>query len=89
MDAARRTALMHEAFRRVRDNVYTIPLHRQVIPWAARAGVHVVHRADNVLEGRGCASTDISMLGWPCGRKTTKCRGHRRLRVGVRERMRP
>ena len=50
MDAERRSALMHEAFRRVRDNVYTIPLHRQVIPWAARAGVHVVHRADNVLE---------------------------------------
>ena len=50
MDAARRTSLIHDAFRRVRDNVYTIPLHRQVIPWAVRKGVNVVHRADNVLE---------------------------------------
>jgi peptide/nickel transport system substrate-binding protein len=50
MDAAKRTSLIHDAFRRVRDNVYTIPLHRQVIPWAVRKGVDVVHRADNVLE---------------------------------------
>jgi peptide/nickel transport system substrate-binding protein len=26
-----------------------IPLHFQVIPWAARANVHVIHRADNRL----------------------------------------
>ena len=25
----------------------TIPLHRQVIPWAARKNVSAVHRADN------------------------------------------
>jgi len=50
MDAGRRTSLIHEAFRRVRENVYTIPLHRQVIPWALRKGVQVVPRADNVLE---------------------------------------
>jgi peptide/nickel transport system substrate-binding protein len=50
MDAARRTELIHEAFRRVRENVYTIPLHRQMIPWAVRTGVHALHRADNVLE---------------------------------------
>jgi len=50
MAAARRTTLIHEAFRRVRENVYTIPLHRQVIPWAARSSVHPVHRADNVVE---------------------------------------
>jgi peptide/nickel transport system substrate-binding protein len=30
--------------------VHTIPLHRQVIPWAARSPVEVVHRADNWLE---------------------------------------
>jgi peptide/nickel transport system substrate-binding protein len=42
--------LIHDAYRRVRDNVYTIPQHRQVIPWAVRKGVDVVHRADNVLE---------------------------------------
>jgi peptide/nickel transport system substrate-binding protein len=50
MDGARRTALIHQAFRRVREQVYTIPLHRQVIPWAARSGVRPVHRADNVVE---------------------------------------
>ena len=50
MSDARRTTLIHQAFRRVRENVYTIPLHRQVIPWAARAGVHPVHRPDNVVE---------------------------------------
>jgi peptide/nickel transport system substrate-binding protein len=50
MDPARREDLVHDAFRRVREQVYTIPLHRQVIPWAARAGVSAVHRADNVVE---------------------------------------
>jgi peptide/nickel transport system substrate-binding protein len=50
MDPAKRRAMMLEAFKRVRENVYTIPLHRQMIPWAARSNVHVVHRADNVVE---------------------------------------
>ena len=50
MDPAKRSKLMLEAFRRVREQVYTIPLHRQMIPWAARSGVHAVHRADNVVE---------------------------------------
>jgi peptide/nickel transport system substrate-binding protein len=27
-----------------------LPLHRQVIPWAARSNVRVVHRADNWVE---------------------------------------
>ena len=50
MDPAKRAALMEQALRRVRDNVYTIPLHRQVIPWAVRKGVTVFHRPDNYLE---------------------------------------
>jgi peptide/nickel transport system substrate-binding protein len=50
MDPIRRRARMLEAFQRVRENVYTIPLHRQIIPWAVRANVHAVHRADNVVE---------------------------------------
>jgi len=50
MDAARRAALMEQALQRVRTNVYTIPLHRQVIPWAVRKGVTVFHRPDNYLE---------------------------------------
>ena len=50
VDATKRRAMMGEAFARVRDNLYTIPLHRQVIPWAVRANVKVVHRPDNVVE---------------------------------------
>ena len=30
--------------------VNLIPLHRQVIPWASRSNVTVVHRADNYLQ---------------------------------------
>ena len=49
MDDTKRGALLASAAGRVRDQAYLIPLHRQVIPWAARAGTSVVHRADNVL----------------------------------------
>ncbi|MGE5094425.1 MAG: ABC transporter substrate-binding protein [Betaproteobacteria bacterium] len=50
LDPARRRALMLEAFRRVRENIYVIPLHRQMIPWAMRTTVRTVHRADNFVE---------------------------------------
>ena len=50
IDAPKRRAMMGEAFARVRDNVYLIPLHRQMIPWAVRANVKVQHRPDNVVE---------------------------------------
>ena len=50
LDPAKRRAMMLDAFKRVRDSVYVIPLHRQMIPWATRANVHVVHRPDNVVE---------------------------------------
>jgi peptide/nickel transport system substrate-binding protein len=33
-----------------KEQVHTLPLHRQVIPWAARTNVNAVHRADNWLE---------------------------------------
>jgi len=33
----------------VRDEVLTIPLHRQMIPWVSRANVSVVHRPNNFL----------------------------------------
>ena len=49
-DAKKREELVKAALREWRDQVHTIPLHRQVIPWAARANVSVVHRADNWLE---------------------------------------
>jgi peptide/nickel transport system substrate-binding protein len=34
------------------QQVMHIPLHNQVIPWAMRKNVTVVHRADNRLEAR-------------------------------------
>ena len=49
MDPAKRSALILQALQRTRDNVYTIPLHRQMIPWAVRKGVAAVHRPDNVV----------------------------------------
>ena len=33
--------------RRAGAEINHLPLHRQVIPWAARANVTAVHRADN------------------------------------------
>lgn len=50
MDRAKRQALIDEAIRLQRDNVYHIPLHRRMSPWASRAGVEVVHRPDSWLE---------------------------------------
>jgi len=49
-DARKREALIKAALAEYREQIQLIPLHRQVIPWAARAGVNAVHRADNWLE---------------------------------------
>ena len=49
MDAAKRLAMINDAIRIVQDEVLTIPLHRQVIPWASRAGMSVVHRPSNIM----------------------------------------
>ncbi len=51
-DPKKREALIKAALKQARDQVLYIPLHRQVIPWAARDNVTVVHRADNWLEWR-------------------------------------
>lgn len=48
-DPARRKALTKEALSIHKADVGHIPLHHQVIPWAMRANVSVVHRADNRL----------------------------------------
>jgi peptide/nickel transport system substrate-binding protein len=50
MDPARRQALINEAFTIQRENVYHIPLHRRMSPWASRANVEVVHRPDSWVE---------------------------------------
>jgi peptide/nickel transport system substrate-binding protein len=49
-DPRKREALVKAALREWKEQVHTIPLHRQMVPWAARAHVDVVHRADNWLE---------------------------------------
>jgi peptide/nickel transport system substrate-binding protein len=49
-DPRKREALIKAALTEWKVQVHTIPLHRQVIPWAVRQHVDVVHRADNVLD---------------------------------------
>jgi len=49
-DPKKRQDLIKAAFTEWKEQVHTIPLHRQVIPWAARTNVSVVHRADNWFE---------------------------------------
>ena len=49
-DAKRRQATIIKAMKFHHDNVLHIPLHLQVIPWASRANVEVIHRADNWLQ---------------------------------------
>jgi peptide/nickel transport system substrate-binding protein len=49
VDPKRRTALAVEVSRIHQADVGHIPLHFQVIPWAMRSNVTVVHRADNKL----------------------------------------
>ena len=49
-DPKKREELVKAALKEYKDNIHVLPLHRQVIPWAARQNVNVVHRADNWFE---------------------------------------
>jgi peptide/nickel transport system substrate-binding protein len=49
-DPKHRQETIDKAIEYFRDHVYTLPLHLQVIPWASRANVKVIHRADNWLQ---------------------------------------
>ncbi len=49
-DAKKREALVKQALLEWKQQVHSIPLHRQMIPWATRSNLEVVHRADNWLE---------------------------------------
>lgn len=49
-DPAKREQLIKAALKEHNEQVHHIPLHRQVIPWAARSNVSITHRADNWLE---------------------------------------
>jgi peptide/nickel transport system substrate-binding protein len=50
MDAGKRKRLVNDALTLVHENVYVIPLHRRMAPWASRANVEVVHRPDSWVE---------------------------------------
>jgi peptide/nickel transport system substrate-binding protein len=49
MNPDRRRETIRQALLEHNAQVHHVPLHRQMIPWAMRQNVTVVHRADNVL----------------------------------------
>ena len=49
-DPKKREPLVRAALQEFREGLHVIPLHRQVIPWAARKGLVAAHRPDNWLE---------------------------------------
>ena len=51
-DVAKRNALLKEGLVRVRDEVFFIPLHHQVRPWAMKKAVQTLHRSDDRPEAR-------------------------------------
>lgn len=51
-DLKLRTELLTKALQLQNDDVAHIPLHNQVIPWAMKKNIEVVHRADNRLDWR-------------------------------------
>jgi peptide/nickel transport system substrate-binding protein len=51
-DQKKRNELIAKALLLHNQQVMHIPLHNQVIPWAMRKNINVVHRADNRLEAR-------------------------------------
>ena len=50
MDSKRRLETIVKAMKHHHDNVYHIPIHLQVIPWATKSNVTAVHRADNWMQ---------------------------------------
>ncbi len=49
-DPKKREGIVKAALTEYKNSVAVLPLHRQVIPWAARTNVEVTHRADNWFE---------------------------------------
>jgi peptide/nickel transport system substrate-binding protein len=49
MNADKRRQMIWDALKEHNAQVHHVPLHRQMIPWAMRSGVTVVHRPDNVV----------------------------------------
>jgi peptide/nickel transport system substrate-binding protein len=51
-DAANRNDLIEKALMLSHEDVSHIPLHNQIIPWAMKKNLEVVHRADNRIDWR-------------------------------------
>jgi peptide/nickel transport system substrate-binding protein len=49
MDPKRRATLLREAQQQIADQHYLLPIHRQMLAWAARRGVHVVMTPDDLV----------------------------------------
>jgi peptide/nickel transport system substrate-binding protein len=47
----KRAEIIRQAIAEHNAQVHHVPLHRQVIPWAMRSNINVVHRADNWIMG--------------------------------------
>jgi peptide/nickel transport system substrate-binding protein len=52
MDPVKRQPLINDALAIVHQNVYVIPIHRRMAPWASRANVDLANRPDSWLEVR-------------------------------------
>ena len=50
MNLVERQAMINRATKMMQDEVHVIPLHRQMIPWASRKNVTVLHRPNNLPE---------------------------------------
>ena len=48
MNPVERQTQINQAVKIMHDEVHVIPLHRQVIPWASRKNVTVIHRPNNL-----------------------------------------
>ena len=49
MNPVERQNMINQSMKIIHDEVHTIPLHTQVIPWASRKNISVVHRPNNWL----------------------------------------
>ena len=50
MNLVERQNMINRATKLMQDEVHVIPLHRQMIPWASRKNVTVLHRPNNLLD---------------------------------------
>jgi len=52
IDASTRNDLIEQALLLSHQDVSHIPLHNQVIPWAMKKNIDMIHRADNRIDMR-------------------------------------